>query len=149
MSFHALATGTLTADPQRRQGPKASFAAGTLRVETGAGEVLFLSIIAFGETAEHLLEFSARDALSVSGKARPTTWMNGGGEERRGLSLTVEQIASLKLRAKATDRPANSKNSNKAQPRHRHSYPKHRLARDPAPDLPADSVDDLYSEIVP
>ena len=149
MSFHALATGTLTADPQRRQGSKATFATGTLRVDAGGGETFFLSIIAFGETAEHLLEFSARDALSVSGKARPTAWTNGDGEERRGLSVTVEQIASLKLRAKATDRPAYLKNSNKAQPRHRHSYPKHRLARDPVPDLPADSVDDLYNEIIP
>jgi len=147
MSFHALATGTLTADPQRRQGSKATFATGTLRVDAGGGETFFLSIIAFGETAEHLLEFSAHDALSVSGKARPTSWTNGGGEERRGLSLTVEQIASLKLRAKATGRPAYSKNSNKARPRH--SYPKHRLARDPVPDLPADSVDDLYNEIIP
>ena len=148
MSFHALATGTLTADPQRRQGPKASFSTGTLRVDAGGGEIVFLSIIAFGETAEQLLEFAAREAISVSGRARPTSWTNGSGEECRGLSVTVEQIASLKSRAKATDRPAYLKNSNKDPPRQRHSYPKHRLARDPVPDLPADSVDDLYAEII-
>ena len=139
MSWHTLATGVLASPPQRRQGAKALFATASLRINAGSGETAFLSLIAFNESAERLLEFGAGDALSVSGPTRPTSWTNSDGEERRGISVTGEQIASLKP-------PAAPQRSRAPAPRRQIPYPRPRLARTSAPNLPADDVSDIFAD---
>lgn len=66
-SLYILATGTLIADPQRREGTKGLFATGAIRVE--AGEPTIISVIAFGDTAGRLPELAKGDAIAVSARA--------------------------------------------------------------------------------
>jgi len=137
MSFFALATGVLIADPQRRTAANGNqFATGQLRVPV-EGEPVIVSVIAFGDEAARILEFSKGYPLSVSGKVRPTSWTGRDGIEKHGLTLVVGEIAGLKP-PRAGGRAKLPKN---------HTYPKHRLARAPAdhaPELPADTVQDLF-----
>ena len=128
-SLYILATGTLIADPQRREGTKGLFATGAIRVE--AGEPTIISVIAFGGKAEDLLAFGKGNALSISGRTRPTSWTGRDGTERQGLSITADQIAAAMPLPKA------------------HSSRQPGLTRQPresSPPLPADRVDDLFVE---
>jgi single-stranded DNA-binding protein len=93
MSFHALATGTLIADPVARQGAKSRYATATIRVVTDDGPIL-VSAVAFGRLADDLLDRRAGDAVAVAGRARLTAWTGRDGTEHHGLALVVEQIAS-------------------------------------------------------
>jgi len=132
MSLHVLASGALIGDPQRREGAKGEFAIATIRAS--GEETVLVSIIAFGDEAEHLLKLSKGDQLAVSGRARLTSWTGRDGVEKHGISLVAEQIASAKPRRRsATRSPAR-------MPR---SYSATRSSRDTGP-LPNDPLDDLY-----
>lgn len=137
MSLHALATGTLVADPQRREGRKGPFATTTIRVQT-EDEAIILSVIAFGETAERLLALTKGDAVSVAGRAKLSTWTGRDGAERHGLSIVVDQIAAAKPQ-RPTDSP---------RAPHRRSPRAYRAApAEPAAGAPAmadDPLDDLW-----
>jgi single-stranded DNA-binding protein len=133
MTLRLLATGTLIADPQRREGAKAGqFATASIRVD--GDEAVFISVIAFNAEAERLLECARGDAISVAGRARLKSWPGRDGTERTGISVTAEQIAALKPRPKS------------AVPRRasvgRGLYPPPRPHRRDAAELPADRVDD-------
>ena len=91
MSLYILATGTLTADPVARTGAKGIFVTASLRTEDGA---ILISLIAFGDTADTVLEHRQGAALAVSGRARLTSWAGHDGAEKHGLSVVAEQIAS-------------------------------------------------------
>jgi single-stranded DNA-binding protein len=120
VSLHALAQGTPIADPQRRQGAKGPFATATLRVATGGGEAILVSIIAFGAEAEALLEFGKGDALAISGRAEMRRWQGGDGEERAGLSIVVDRIVTLKPRPKPRGDDASTPRSRQRSPYARH-----------------------------
>jgi len=80
------------------------------------------------------------------------SWADREGVTQRGLSVVAEQIAAAKPRPRSetlrdAGRP-NLENPNKTHGR-RHKYPRHPLARDPVPEVPSDSVADLYADIVP
>ncbi len=131
MSLHALAAGTLIADPQKREG-KSVFAIGTLRVQLDQGESALVSLIAFGDEAGQLLDYGKGDALAVSGRAKLTEWTGRDGEERHGLSIVVSQLASV--------RP--HRRSDNAAPRHRGAYPQRPPAtRADAASMHDDSID--------
>jgi single-stranded DNA-binding protein len=132
MSLHALASGTLTADPQSRQGTKERFATATLRVLDGT-EALFVSIIGFGKHAEELLEYAAGDAVAISGKAKLTAWTARDGTERHGISLTIGQIAALK------PKPIVQRRSPARRPPKRQA-----VFSGVGPPLPNDTVGDLW-----
>lgn len=108
MSLHILASGTLIADPQQRQGAKGPFTIASLRVATADTPTL-VSLIAFGAEAERLLGHGKGDALAVSGRARLTSWTARDGVEKHGLSLIAEQIASAKPRSRVANRSATSR----------------------------------------
>ncbi len=93
MSFYALITGILIADPVARQGAKGQFATATIRVATDDGAIL-VSAVAFGRLADNLLECRAGDAVAMAGRARLTAWTGRDGAEHHGVSVVVEQIAS-------------------------------------------------------
>jgi single-stranded DNA-binding protein len=137
--FYGLFSGCLTADPQRRQGSKAPFATGSLRVQDGE-DSLFVSLIAFGDKAEELLEHAAGAAIAVSGRAKLTSWMGRDGAEKRGISVVVEQVAAAKPRRRSATAPQHRP----AGARGRYSPPS--STRDSGPPLPQDRVDDLYAE---
>ena len=145
MSLYVLAAGALIADPQRREGAKGAFATAVIRVE--AGEPTIVSAIAFGDTAERLLELAKGDAIAVSGRAQVKSWTDREGVTQRGLSIVAEQIATAKPRPGAAEAQPGAgapSRPRRARPPNR-SYPKSR----PIPDLPDDRVDDLYADIAP
>src|SRR4051794_23086831 len=101
MSFHALVTGALIADPIRRSGANGKgFTTATLRVATDDDAIL-VSVIAFNDAAETLLEHRHSSTLAVSGRAKLTSWTGRDGAEHHGLSLVIEQIASASAARRA------------------------------------------------
>lgn len=96
MSLRTLATGTLIADPACRAGAKGPFTTATIRVEAEAGEAILVSLIGFGGQAEQLLAHSKGDALAVGGRAKLTSWTGRDGEQKHGLSVVVESIATAR-----------------------------------------------------
>ena len=123
MSFFALVSGTLAADPQARDGQKGQFATATIRADE-----LFASAIAFSEAGEQLLTFSKGDAVAVGGKAKLTQWTGKDGLERHGISITVTQLAAAKPPSRA--RPATRRTSRRQE-----------VA---APSVPDDPIGDLW-----
>lgn len=97
MSLYILVAGSLKADPVRRVGAKGDFVTATLRVPTDKGGVL-VSTIAFGDEAEQLLQCRAGDALTISGRGQLTEWVGHDGQQRHGLSVVAEQIATARPR---------------------------------------------------
>lgn len=92
MSITALITGRLVADPARSTGPKGRPCTTALvAAATDPGDDL-VSLIAFGRGAEQLAALAKGDSVSVTGKARVTTWTGKGGESRAGLSVTVHAL---------------------------------------------------------
>ncbi|MGH7053818.1 MAG: single-stranded DNA-binding protein [Stellaceae bacterium] len=124
MSLHALASGSLIADPQQRQGSKGPFTTATLRVSTGEGEAVLVSTIAFGDEGARLLDYRRGDALAISGRATLTAWTGRDGTERHGLSLVAEQIAAAKPQREAPGAPRARARPSAPRP----AYARHRAA---------------------
>jgi single-strand DNA-binding protein len=140
VSIYTLASGPLVGDPQRRTGAKGPFTTATIR--TGGEEAVFVSVIAFGDEGERLLEFVKGDALAVSGRARLTSWTGRDGVEKRGISVVAEQIAAAKPRPRPDARSHTPRAAARARSAARAIY-----SPNPAhapPDLPSDRVDDLW-----
>lgn len=100
MSLHALAVGTLIADPARRTGARGVFATATLRVATEDGAIV-VSLIAFSDAAAALLDLCQGSTVAVSGRARLSAWTGRDGQEKHGLALVAEQIASASAARRA------------------------------------------------
>lgn len=95
--IRALITGTLYGDPQTRTSQSGKqFVTAKMRSYGKNGESVWASIIAFGEQADRLMTLSNCAALAVSGKAEVNSWLNKQGEPRAGLSIVVDEIATLK-----------------------------------------------------
>lgn len=102
--IRALVTGTLYEPPTRRVGKSGkAFATAKLRADSSDGSIL-CSLIAFGEEAEALAKQKASAAVSVAGRVTPTAWIDKNGDAKAGLSLVVEQLATLRspLKTKET-----------------------------------------------
>lgn len=123
MSLYALATGAVIADPVRREGPKGEFATAAIRVNTGDGKAILVSLIAFGDEAERLLDHAKGDSLAVSGRARLTSWAGRDGAARHGISLVAEQIAATRPRRAAPDRRDGAAGSRASPARHARQRP--------------------------
>ena len=90
-----LASGTLVRDPQQRQGAKGTYATASIRVPTADADAVLVSLIAFNEGAViALMALHKGDALSVTGRAKLTSWEQAG-EQKNGLSVVADQILSL------------------------------------------------------
>jgi single-stranded DNA-binding protein len=136
--FCALVCGTLTANPARREGSKASFATAVVRVQPQQGEAFLASIIGFGERADELLRLAKGTAISVAGRANFNTWTGRDGTERHGLNLVADTIAALApQRPRAAAAPRTPRRVASSMYR-----PPSRMTREP---MPADGVDDLWS----
>lgn len=95
--IRALASGVLHADPQSRTSQNGKpFITAKLRADDSKGGAVWCNLIAFGETGERLATLKAGAALSVSGRAEVTAWLNREGEAKAGLSLVVDELATLK-----------------------------------------------------
>ncbi len=125
--IRALVSGRLHDAPQARTSANGNpFSTAKLRADGKDGATVWTSIIAFGELAERLATLPAGAALSVSGRAEVNAWLDKNGEPRAGLSVVVEELATLR----GKPRP-----SSESRP------PSRRPARQPA-GVPFDDLDD-------
>ena len=99
--IRALLTGTLHADPQTRVGQSGKpYCTARLRADTGDGNTTWCSLIAFGDVAERLTSMKAGAAISVSGRAKLSSWLGKDGSPAAGLSVVVDELATLRGRPK-------------------------------------------------
>jgi single-stranded DNA-binding protein len=107
MSLHVLALGTLTADPQQRtSGAGKAYVTATLRTPTDEDAVL-VSVVAFSDSAKAaLLALGKGDSVSVTGRAKLTTWTGKEGEQRQGLSVVADAVLSAYAVGKKRDATA-------------------------------------------
>ncbi len=96
MSLHAMAMGTLVADPVRRTGQSGrDFVTASMRVACDGAEPFLASLIAFSTSAaEALAEHRKGDGLVVGGRANLKSWTGRDGQEQHGLGIVVEQVMS-------------------------------------------------------
>ena len=95
--IRALVTGTLYGSPERRTAKSGSlFTTAKLRADGKDGASVWCSLIAFGELAERLATLAANAAVAVSGRAEVNGWLDKAGEPKAGLSLVVDELATLK-----------------------------------------------------
>jgi single-strand DNA-binding protein len=97
--IRALITGTLYGSPQARTSAASkAYVTGKLRADAKDGAITWCSLIAFGEQAERLAALKEGAALSVSGRCEVSAWINRDGEAAGGLSVVVDELATLKGR---------------------------------------------------
>jgi single-stranded DNA-binding protein len=87
-----LASGRLAATPEVRTGPSGkSYTTARLLVPGEGGEVA-VSLIAFGDTGEHLATIPRGVGVSLTGRCAIKTWTAKDGSTRAGLSMTCDAI---------------------------------------------------------
>ena len=100
--IRALITGTLYADPQTRTSAKGSaFTTAKVRADGKDGNSLWISLVAFGELADRLALMRANNAIAVSGKLEVGAYTDKKGEAAAGLSIVIDELATLKPRPRA------------------------------------------------
>ena len=111
-----LATGTLHTEPTSRTSANGNpYTTAKLRADDGKGGSIWCNLIAFGSEAERLATLKAGAALSVSGRAEVSAWLDKQGEPRGGLSIVVEELAALKGKPKPRqERPHRATSGNDA-----------------------------------
>ena len=126
--IRALASGTLHDAPKVHTGKSGKpFTTAKVRADGKDGASVWCSIIAFNAEGERLATLPAGAALSVSGRADVSAWLDKQGEPKAGLSLVVEELATLKAKPKA---------------RHDGSQQPRRHTRQPAPAGGFDDMED-------
>lgn len=102
--IRCLVSGVLHADPVSRISQNGNpFATAKLRADDGKGGSVWCNLIGFSETSERLATLKAGASLSVAGRAEVTAWLDRDGEPKGGLSLVVDELATL--RGKPKPRP--------------------------------------------
>ncbi len=134
--IRALVSGTLHADPDSRTSKTGRpFVTARLRADAGDGATVWCSLIAFGDVADRLASLKAGQALSVSGRAKLSSWLGKDGSPAAGLDLVVDELVTLKGRPKGSDQqPAQAS----ARP-----YTQRRPARQPPPVSHGTPFDDM------
>ena len=99
--IRVLATGTLYAAAQARTSAAGKpFTTAKLRADGKDGVFVWCSLIAFGEQGERLAALKEGAALSVSGRCEVSAWINRDGEAAGGLSLVIDELATLRGKPK-------------------------------------------------
>ena len=102
--IRALVSGVLYDAPKVHTGKSGKpFATAKVRADGKDGAAVWCSLIAFGEQAERLATLPTGAALSVSGRAEVSAWLDKSGEPKAGLSLVVDELATLKAKPKPRD----------------------------------------------
>jgi len=102
--IRALVSGTLHGDPQTRTSRGGQpFTTGKLKADSGDGATVWVSLIAFGQEGERLATLKAGAAVSVSGRAKLSSWLGKDGSPAAGLDVTVDEVATLRGRPKPRD----------------------------------------------
>jgi single-stranded DNA-binding protein len=99
--IRALVTGKLHDAPQQRTSANGkTYTTAKLRADGKDGSTVWCSIIAFNAEGERLATLQQGAALSVSGRAEVSAWSDKQGEPKAGLSLMVDELATLKAKPK-------------------------------------------------
>ena len=116
--IRALVSGVLHDAPKVHTGRSGKpFTTAKVRADGKDGATVWCSIIAFNAEGERLATLQQGAALSVSGRAEVSAWLDKNGEHKGGLSLVVDELATLKAKPKPRD----------------DGHPQRRSARQPAP----------------
>ena len=102
-----LLTGQLYGDPQARTSQAGKpFTTAKVRADGKDGKPLWISVVAFGDLADRLLELKANTALALSGKLEVSAYTAKDGTPAAGLSVVVDELATLKAKPKPKAAPA-------------------------------------------
>lgn len=102
--IRAILTGRLHGDPQpRTSSSDKPFATAGVWVDTEADQRLWCSAIAFGSTADRLLQLKAGDALALSGRLTPKVYAKDGGEPRVSLDMQADEVATVRRKPRQRD----------------------------------------------
>ncbi|MFZ1830529.1 MAG: single-stranded DNA-binding protein [Candidatus Competibacteraceae bacterium] len=102
--IRALVSGVLYDAPKVHTGKSGKpFATAKVRADGKDGAAVWCSLIAFGAEGERLATLQQGAALSVSGRAEVSVWLDKNGEPKAGLSLVVDELATLKAKPKPRD----------------------------------------------
>ena len=105
--IRALISGTLHGQPQTRISQNGHpFTTAKLKADATENGVVWVSLIGFQEQAERLATLKAGQAISISGRAKLTAWMNKQGEAQAGLDVVIDELATLRPRPKPKPEPA-------------------------------------------
>ena len=102
--IRCLLSGVLHCDPQTRVSRGGQpFTTGRMKADSGDGATVWVSLIAFAEQAERLAMLKAGAAVSVSGRAKLSTWLGKSGEPAAGLDVTVDELITLRGKPRPRD----------------------------------------------
>jgi single-stranded DNA-binding protein len=109
MSLSVLCQGSLAGDPQSRTSAAGKlYCTALLRVPLDGEESMLTSLIAFESAAvKALMQLHKGDPVSVAGMGKLTSWTGKEGQERRGISITVQSVLSIyQARKRKREAPA-------------------------------------------
>ena len=99
--IRALVSGVLHSDPQTRVGQSGKpYCTAKLRADTGDGNMVWCSVIGFGDVGERLATLKSGAAISVSGRAKLNAWTGKSGEPAAGLDMTIDELITLRGKPK-------------------------------------------------
>lgn len=99
--IRALVSGTLHGDPQTRTSRGGQpFTTARMKADTGDGNMVWCSVIGFGDVGERLATLKSGAAISVSGRCKLSSWLSKDGSPAAGLDVTVDELATLRGRPK-------------------------------------------------
>ncbi|MCB1781782.1 MAG: single-stranded DNA-binding protein [Candidatus Competibacteraceae bacterium] len=105
--IRALVTGTLHNDPQARTSQNGKpFTTGKLKADATENGIVWVSLIGFQETGERLAALKAGQAVSISGRAKLTAWLDKQGDPQAGLDVVIDELVTLRARPKPRTEPA-------------------------------------------
>ncbi len=148
--IRALISGTLYGRPQARTSQAGKpFVTAKVRADGKNGENVWCSIIAFGEQADRLMTLGDGAALSVSGRAEINAWLDKAGEPKAGLSLVVDELATLKGKPRPVPVEAEGQERATGQSTGQHAghFSGHRQPRRPPRPAPVATGPDFDDEL--
>lgn len=94
MSIDALVSGTLWKKPEaRRTSAGKPFATASVRAAAGDGEVLFVSVVAFSDSAQRtLLAMDDGDSVSLAGSLKIGTYEARDGSVKPNVSIVASKV---------------------------------------------------------
>lgn len=99
--IRVLLTGQLHADPvQRTSANGNAYTTAKLKADASDGAQVWCSLIAFAEVGERLATLKANAAISVSGRAKLSAWIDKNGNPAAGLDVTIDEISTLRGKPK-------------------------------------------------
>lgn len=96
MSFSILIHGTLNAAPEGRTSTKGKpYVRARMAVRDGESKT-WVSMTAFDQAADHLLQLHGGEALTIAGRAKVKPYSDKTGEPAASLDVLVDRLIGIK-----------------------------------------------------